>query len=128
MHGEPGGVDHEVGHCSHFAHEGTFAFDHLLETERSVAHRVPSTCRLVAAHQLARRSLEEEHPHPVTLLAKSLHRTENAGLLAAVAHDQAQLVDLTAGLTAQLDDLVDEHDRKVVDDEPSHVFQICRRL
>jgi hypothetical protein len=64
----------------------------------------------------------------MTLQTQSIDRSENARLLASITHDEAQFVDLATGFAGQLDDLVNQNDRKIVDHEPTHVFKVVCRL
>jgi hypothetical protein len=64
----------------------------------------------------------------VALGTKSVDSTKNSCLLACVTDHQTQPIDLAASLSRKFDDLVNQHNRQIVNDKPAHVFQAVSSL
>jgi hypothetical protein len=64
----------------------------------------------------------------VTLLTKASYSIQNGGLMSSMTNHQTQFRNLTTSLAGELDHLVNENNRKIVDDKPAKVFKIVGGL
>jgi hypothetical protein len=64
----------------------------------------------------------------MTLRPQNTNCTQDACLLTRISHHKAKLSDFAARFSRQLHDFVDQHNRKIVNDKPTHVFKVISSL
>ena len=123
---ELGAVDHQVGGVTDRGEQSALELDRLHEAIGIGGERVPPPrSRVVAADELGRVAVEVEHGDAMVGGTQRSHVVEHLGVIAP--GDEGQPVDTAAGLRRQLDDLLDERRREVVDDVPTEVLEHVRR-
>ncbi len=115
------GVDDEVGGVTRAAEEGPLLLDRLEQARCLRGERMAPAGGVVAAHQLGRRRVQEQHRDPVALAAQRGDVVEHGAVVAA--GDERQAVDATARHRGEVDDLLDERGREVVHDVPPEVLE-----
>ena len=121
VHVEGRRVDDEIGGVTGTAEQGPFLLDRLEQAGRLRGQRVAAAGGVVSAHELGRRGIQEQHSDTVTLAAQGGDTVEHAAIVAP--GDQCEAVDAAARHRGEVDDLLDEGGRKVVDDIPPEVLE-----
>ena len=122
-----GGVDDQVGLGLDRLEQRALALDRVGHAAAAVVQRVLAPAAAVALDQLGRRCVEEQHAHPV-LLAQPADRVAAPPRGAPWARRPATASMYEPGPLLELDDLVEQLDRQVVDDEPAEVLEVVRGL